>query len=357
MKRNVLLIVVLVPIIFCLWYFLTTRNPEKTDQGTLFESEKPATASSKTSGEPQIHDRSSAHPMISPEPATLSATNMAASNPEQLWLSLYDHPISFYGRVVDEIGHAIPEAVVRFSVADKPWESNVHHDRLTDSNGLVYLTGVRGASLGIRASKEGYYSPEQGSITVHYDHRLRERIFVPIPTSEAPAILILKRKGTPETLVHLTSRSFPVGKDGTPLEINLAASGMTPNALRLEAWIFDQKTNAAGQYDWRCSLSIPGGGFVERKGLFEFEAPAEGYQEYFELAVFANAQGWRRSLQKEFFVRFSDNRFARVSLVLFTRGNPALRIESFLNPTPGSRNLEEDPTKLIEIPKSAQPAP
>jgi hypothetical protein len=296
-------------------------------------------------------DPSKAH--LAPDPLILSN----GQDPKQLLGEIYQTPIEFYGRVVDEKSNAISGAHIRLNVSDKHFEASTPYERFSDENGFFSFTSVRGAGLSIMALKDGYYTTEKSSLGFTYATNLREReLFpVPLPTPETPAILVLKRKGTPETLVHLSRRSsFPVRKDGSPTQINLAAPGMTPNILRVEAWIFDQTTNTAGRYDWRCSLSSPGGRFAERKSLFEFEAPPHGYQEYFEFAVFANAQSWRRSLQKEFFVHLSDNRFARVSLVLFTHGNPAVTIESFLNPTPGSRNLEEDPSNLIEVPTQAE---
>jgi len=263
---------------------------------------------------------------------------------------MYQTPIEFYGRVVDEKSNAIPAAQIRFSVADKYFESGISYERFSDDKGFFSLTGVRGASISMMASKEGHYPLERGSIGFTYAATLREPNVV-LPTPEVPAILVLKRIGRAETLVHLATRILPVSKDGTPMDINLAAPGMAPSILRVELWIFDQQTNSAGRYDWRCSLSIPGGGCMGRNGRFEFEAPADGYQEFFEFSAFANTPGWRGSLQKECFVRFSDNRFGRLSFNLSTKGRRTVRIESFLNPTPGSRNLEYDSAKAIEIPR------
>ncbi|HKQ37130.1 MAG TPA: carboxypeptidase-like regulatory domain-containing protein [Verrucomicrobiae bacterium] len=290
--------------------------------------------------------------LIPPDPSIALRRSIDVTNREQYLTSVFQTPIDFFGRVVDEKTNAIPAAQVRIMVGDRYPEGTTTYQRLSDENGFFSLIGVRGATLSASVVKDGYYPLEKGSVGFTYAMREDPFLRVPhpaLPTPEAPAILVLKRIGKAETLVHLPDISFPFIKDGTPLEINLAAQGMPPAVVKVEAWIFDPKGDNPARYDWRCSLSIPAGGFIERKGRFEFEAPVDGYQEFFEFAVFADTLTWRVSLQKEFFVRFGDNRFARLSFHLSTRPRQTVTLESFLNPTPGSCNLEYDASKVIEI--------
>ena len=55
-------------------------------------------------------------------------------------------------------------------------------------------------------------------------------------------------------------------------------------------------------------------------------------------------------MAKQFFVRLADNRYARINFQMITGGDHFIVLESFLNPTPGNRNLEFDPQKAVASP-------
>jgi hypothetical protein len=77
---------------------------------------------------------------------------------------------------------------------------------------------------------------------------------------------------------------------------------------------------------------------VERRGDFAFEAPHEGYMRSVELGEAANQPRWLGDAERQFFVRLADNRYARVTFRMMTRGEHFFVIESALNPGPGNRN-------------------
>jgi hypothetical protein len=115
--------------------------------------------------------------------------------------------------------------------------------------------------------------------------------------------------------------------------------------LQIESWIGDSSQR---RFDWRYRLSVPGGGLIERRGPFDFEAPTEGYQPNVDISVSANAEKWSSDVSKSYFAKFPDGRYARVSINLYPGKRNFVVLESYLNPQPGSRNLEFDPAKQIK---------
>ncbi|HEV2208588.1 MAG TPA: carboxypeptidase-like regulatory domain-containing protein [Verrucomicrobiae bacterium] len=66
-----------------------------------------------------------------------------------------NRPIDFYGKAVDEKGEPLSGANVRFGCLVFP-ENHFMTNAVTDAQGLFSLTGVTGAVLNVRVSKEGY---------------------------------------------------------------------------------------------------------------------------------------------------------------------------------------------------------
>jgi hypothetical protein len=100
-------------------------------------------------------------------------------------------------------------------------------------------------------------------------------------------------------------------------------------------------------YTWTGRISVPGGGLVERDGQFDFMAPEEGYREADELGMDSKAERWTSQVEKEYFLRLADGRYARIHIVLSAGGNHFFNLAFHLNPTPGHRNLAYDPAKRV----------
>ena len=109
----------------------------------------------------------------------------------------------------------------------------------------------------------------------------------------------------------------------------------------------DKRPNAKGRYDWRCLISVPNGGLIERKDQFDFEAPTEGYKSSVEIVMSQTAEDWSPQASREYFVKVADGRYARIKFKMIAGGDHFLELESFLNPS-GSRNLEFDPKEVVK---------
>jgi len=274
---------------------------------------------------------------------------------------IYFRRFTFYGKVVDEKERPIVAADVRYSINNNPnpMKSGTRGELTSDANG-DFVIEDRGMSILIDVSKDGYYQMPRTDIThgsrsdfQNYD-KLGNREF-PIPAKDKPAIFVLRKMGEGVPLVHVGKRSIIVPKDGTPTEIDLGTGQVvaaSKGQLRVEVWTQNQgmNPNRGQHYDWRCRLTIVGGGLVERTGQFDFEAPEGGYEPTAELAQSATAERWRPSMAKQFFVRLADNRYARIKMEMIAGGDHFIVLESYLNPKPGSRNLEFDSSKLAPAP-------
>jgi hypothetical protein len=102
-------------------------------------------------------------------------------------------------------------------------------------------------------------------------------------------------------------------------------------------------------FDWKLTISVPQGGLVEREDALDFEAPISEYQPGREIQMSAaiGQPKWKSHFGGEFFVRLPSGRYGRFRLNLSAEKGRC-EIESYLNPQPGSRNLEYDPSKEIK---------
>lgn len=263
-------------------------------------------------------------------------------------LELFMTPIEFYGKVVDEKGYPVAGATARMSVADKPITDGAKYTKTTDAKGLFSLTGLQGGAVSVNVTKEGYYTTAQSRGMIRFG-KFRSNSDPQIPTAGSPTVFVLRKMGEIIPLVKI-EKFVKVPRNGSPIEISLE-TGRTVAAgqgdLKVEAWTKDQAKDTEGHYEWKCRISVTGGGLIERKDSFAFEAPADGYQPFDEIVMPQNAERWNPQASRQYFVKLSDNHYARVEFEMVAGGDHFFSITSYLNPTAGSRNLEYDPNQPV----------
>jgi hypothetical protein len=259
-------------------------------------------------------------------------------------LAVFSTPISFYGKVVDQNGEPVPGAKVYYGAADKYFGNSSKYSGISDANGLFSITGIRGAGLFVGVAKEGYAGTKRSGDSFGYGI---PRGSAP-PTAENPAIFVLRKKAEGEPLIVLKHRSYEIPKNGVPVEIGLS-SGKKVRAgegnVRVESWV-DDKDPSRRQFNWKCRISVPDGGLLERKDDSLFEAPADGYQPQDEMGESARDERWSGSRSKDYFVKTGSGYGLVRFEMLADRRNNAFVIEAYLNPS-GSRNVEYDPSKQL----------
>ena len=266
-------------------------------------------------------------------------------------VQVFSASIDFWGKVIDQHGDPVPSAAVHYSAADKYFKDGSKYEGTSDAEGLFSISNIKGAGLYVRVAKQGYY---------HIDGKSARSFGYGMPSGESPpskqkpAIFVLQKMGETEPLIKLETGGVLVPQNGTPHKLGLRRERgrllpETANGdLQVELWSDYQPPPPHGRvYDWRCRISVPGGGLVERVGEFNFEAPIENYVQAFEFKMPATTERWQPSLKKEFFLRLADGCYARINLNVISGGDIFVTLESYLNPKPGSRNLEFVPKTAI----------
>jgi hypothetical protein len=277
-------------------------------------------------------------PPAMPIVQVLATTNSVGAKRLALWQA----PIEFYGKVVDENSNAVAGAQVTFHWTEIPTElGNRTSSTASDADGLFSLHGQHGPDLIVTVSKEGYYVPHRGQWGFHY--ALSSDILSPDPHN--PVVFVLRKKGRGESLI---TSSFPSGMgqiaqlhhDGTPVELDLFNGTQVPagsGQLKLEFWraITNQSANI---FDWKCRLTVPGGGLVETPEEFAFQAPEGGYQSPVVIDMPVTNENWQGEIRSKYYLQLPDGKYGRIDFY-FLPYNGVFTVQSAINPT-GSRNLE-----------------
>ena len=254
----------------------------------------------------------------------------------------YLTPIAVYGKVVDDARNPVPDATVEIGIADKPLQTGSKYVQTTNADGLFSLTDVHGIAFSLAASKAGYYS--SGKSKGHRNVVVPGDQDLPQPSATQPIILVLQKGGKATPLIFNTSRQVDVPATDQPKNIDLVTGRKGPG-LQVSASLgnVDQRP-----FNWSFQLNVPGGGLIERKDRFDFEAPADGYQSSTEINMAETATEWSARAEKQYFARLSDGKYARLMIRFYPGKRNFVVIESYVNPTPGDRNLEFDPSTPIE---------
>jgi hypothetical protein len=283
-------------------------------------------------------------------PATPDATwsqERTEQEKEKHLASLYATQIEVYAKVVDEKANPVAGAAVQISIADSAVRTGSRYFEIAGSDGLVSLTGVRGIAFSLRASKDGYYTTAES--TAHRNVVIPAEGDAHQPSKQKPIILILRKHGQPEALISVSSGQILVPASGQPINVDLSTGQPGRGDLQVASWVDDISQE---RYDWRYQLTLSGGGLVERKGRFDFEAPDEGYQPDVEVNMPAAVAKWSIGAERDYFARLADGRYARFVVRFYPRRRNFVVIESHVNPIPGNRNLEFAPNTRVQPSRS-----
>ena len=270
----------------------------------------------------------------------------------KLLKAILNSKIVFYGQVLDQNDEPVIGATVKFSMLGvkefaQVWEGAGNYRYVdTDQNGRFEIRG-KGGTLYASAYHDDYYRiAESGDSFTYGMPSGRE----PARDPDNPAILRLHKKGETEPILYSGNpyKGISITPDRRPLVLNLETADRVPGykELILEYW----QSEDSEHRDWQLSVSVNNGEVQERRGRFNFIAPAEGYKEACLLLVeeeLEKGDGFARGgIDRHFFARFTDGTYGRFKISLRTADSPFLSLESWINPS-GSRNLEYDPDKQI----------
>lgn len=279
-------------------------------------------------------------------------------------------PITFYGKALDQHGDPVPYARVGYRLLDKFMASGTQGSAEADENGNIFLTNLKGIEISVGIDKEGYYCIQDISSQSYAFGKNTDSYTKMAPTKENPAVLLLQKMGKTVPLYYLTRRCLLTPANGKGASINLATG--KPNKYGLQIISTIQKNNGMEHLDWQYELKIEGGGLIERKEpyvfshtpnhdvfiegkpernkQYDFAAPEVGYESSLKVGRLADEPKWMNSKDKSYYAKFHTGQYAFIKISFIAREDGGfIVIESYLNPTPGDRNLEPDPKKRIKI--------
>ena len=219
-----------------------------------------------------------------------------------------------------------------------------------DENGNIFITGVKGAEIGVNVSKDGYYEIYRVSYQRFAYGMPPDESVKPMPTADKPAILRLRKKGEADALVVVGPKNFRIAKDGTPVRVDLTTGlASETGQLCVQAWTDERPETIPRWYNWRCRVSVPGGGVAVRTDEFDYDAKNHDFKEFDEIIVRKDDpnEPWHPNGDREYFLKLPNQTYARIKFEMVAQNHHYFHLESYLNPKPDRSNLEYDPLKRI----------
>lgn len=238
----------------------------------------------------------------------------------------------FYGKVIDQYGQPVAGADVTVEINLMIGRGGTQRTQ-TDANGFFQFTGLRGRSLNITPEKKGYLLSQHGLGL--------KGLNGPETGPTNRTVYSMWKLGGAEPLDGL-KRNYRIPRDGTPVSIDLAtgATKVGENGnLVVRCWTQDVGKRSGEKYDWRCLITVPGGGVVPINEEFPFQAPESGYVLTSEITMPANRTNWTSDVDLKFYYRLADGHYGRMTFSMIAGGDHFCMIDSVMNPS-GSRNLE-----------------
>jgi hypothetical protein len=301
--------------------------------------------------------------------APVSAASVAEERPNKrvamasLLGRLNDKSIEFYGKVIDQNGVPIPGVSVKGSVIyNNGLSSGVEEkESITDVDGLFSFTGMRGRTFDCALRKLGYMTMPEGDAWDYTEFVPPEKRHHPDP--QKPVVLKMWKLQGAEPMLYFERTGFDILPDGTQLRINLMTGKKVASGGDLVITLKHPKAEKGQQRlehsPWTAQFIVAGGGFVESTARLMYLAPENGYVEKLVLGVTGQEPKvyWQGNFyvnqstaRKQYYLKLGNGCYARVIVEVLAETSPlfdsVVSLQWWLNPKPGSRNLEYDPAKV-----------
>jgi len=253
---------------------------------------------------------------------------------------MWNTPIEFYGKVVDEKGNPVADANIQFVCNDLSEAGATFYNLKSDEHGMFSLTGVRGKGISVHVSKDGYYTSKRDRRNFEYAGANENFI----PNSSNPVVFHLHKKGPQEKLLATAGR-IKIPLNGTPRGFDFETGkpvSIAQAQVILECQADYKNRKPEERFDWVLRIHCVNGGVVESTNEFDFEAPEDGYNTVYEIRMACDTgKDWTNMISRKCFLKLANGRYAKLAFS-FIAYNGVFRFRSFVNPS-GGRNLEHEP--------------
>lgn len=346
----VLIAVVAILLGLLLWWSRDDKRQAASDATT------PAAATRQSSSDISKKATVSAEPAAAPANASLPPQPPGKREQMREILSKFnDKEIEFYGKVIDQFGAPIPNVDVYGSVIyNNGVSSGVQKKQtVTDAEGLFSFSGMKGRTFDCGLRKPGYETMPEGDAWDYTELVPAGKRHHPDPKN--PVILKMWKLQGAEPMIHL-KKAFKIPPDGTPVRIDLTTGKIVEQGGDLVVTL-RHETLAPGAlplrgFDWNAQIAANAGGIVESTQRLMYLAPESGYASVLAVDMPANKSGWQPNVDSAFYLQSRGQIYSRVAMHLNANPNQErgsyLSLHWWLNPKPGSRNLEFDPAKTAK---------
>jgi len=273
------------------------------------------------------------------EPSSMAPEFFQEQIPEKAANRL-EKAFSFYGKVVDENGSAIPHANVEFSCTRaSSGEVSVTQSE-SSSDGTITVTRAYGSAGSVRVSKENYF--ERVDLNSYRNFTVVDgnipSFYSPNPAK--PALFVLQNSVASNDVVEWRLKYVFKAKEEV-VGLDLMKKEIVKSDLA--DVVFEYKAERLGfgfpLYDWSVHISAPSGGLCERSSELDFIAPVDGYLDALAVVMHPidrsipdGGNGFSFFATKDFFVRSRQSTiYARIRVEMEAGDTPSLRILGYTN--------------------------
>ena len=256
----------------------------------------------------------------------------------------------FYGKAIDQYGQPVAGAMVTGTLMKiQGVDVGTQKDSYTtqsDDNGNFEFTGLHGWQLGVVVKKTGY-EMKQGAGFYQAPNEQDKT-----SSGQRAIFHMWKLKGAEPMLTYSISTAIPC--NGTPTNYDLLTGKKVSNGGDFVVTLVRNPVNInrGKPFDWSVTLAIPSGGLTAINDLYPNEAPADGYQPSITVNMPSDMKSWDAALNRSFYFRSGGGQtYGRININIQADFQPPptyFGAEVLLNPSPGDRNLEYDPTQAIK---------
>ncbi len=341
-KRTIIFLILVVAILglFYWWYW------QKNVPIQLVPSKSVAGSNVNFSGNISASNTAAINPIIGPITTNAQGQPEAQINPAlpaatqmQMILDAENgRKIDFYGKVVDQNGAPVAGAKVRGVIVFSSMAGTNNKDYFTetDGNGLFKFTNLHGPNFGAVPSKEGYVYDERQPANWSENYN---------PNPNVPIVFPIWKLQGAEPMVHAQIHDY-IPCDGTEIQYNLLTGKRTSTGGGLIVKFIRNPVQIVRgtPFAWTLTLEVPGGGLIEVKDLYPYEAPENGYEPFTTIATGSDVKNYTDSASKTYYVKSADGKYGRLTIELQADFQPpptSFDANIYLNLS-GSRNLEYD---------------